>query len=438
MMKIINKNTGDDNKTKLWITGRADAVLFTLLLLIYTALTLHLFIAQSYPESGYVSDMAAYVNKVAGIKDNYEFPYPLFFTLAKFFALFSDASMGTALATALLNTLSILITKYYMDRAVYKWNYFRTMCGDDGDAQNDTVKSPYMGMFVTFMVFALFLLSNLYTPRNRAFFGFNYNYRINGIYTPNPIWNATYMATRPFSIICFVEGCHMIELIKNRTFEWKKALPFAISLFLTTITKPSYTLVVLPSLAVLLLIQLIRTKGKSFKDSFTLCLTMIPTGAALLYQYAGVFTGTNVKGEETGIAFGIAKVWGFYSLSIPLSIVMGLALPIGVLVLNFAELKKNAYYRFALLNYVVAAIMLLCLYEKGFRMLHANFSWGYMHAEFFMFMMSLLMMIKNTKEWVKSYKIVFVAAEWIVFMYHLVCGIYFLMYNVLGYDLYVF
>jgi hypothetical protein len=229
-----------------------------------------------------------------------------------------------------------------------------------------------------------------------------------------------------------VEGCYMLELIKNRSFQWKKALPFAVSLFLTTMTKPSYTMVILPTIAILLLTELIRTKGKSFSDSFVFCLTMIPTGVALLYQYAGVFTGTNIKGEETGIAFGIAKVWGYYSSNIPLSIIMGLALPIGVLVLNFGELKKNAYYRFALLNYAVAAIMFLCLYEKGFRMLHANFSWGYMHAQFFMFMMTLVYVIKNTLEWRKSYKIVFVISEWIVLFYHLICGINFLIFNLQG------
>jgi hypothetical protein len=230
----------------------------------------------------------------------------------------------------------------------------------------------------------------------------------------------------------------MAELIKAGTFEWKKAMPFAISLFLTTITKPSYTLVVLGSLAVLLLIELIKTKGKSFSASFTLCLTMIPTGLALLYQYSDVFTGTNVKGEETGIAFGIAEVWGYYSHNIPLSIVMGMALPIGVLVLNFGELKKNAHYRFAWLNYIVAFLMFLCLYEKGFRLTHANFSWGYMHAQFFVFMVSLVLVIKNTVEWIKSYKALLVAAEWMVLLFHLVCGTYFFMYSVLGYDIHVF
>jgi hypothetical protein len=83
----------------------------------------------------------------------------------------------------------------------------------------------------------------------------------------------------------------------------------------------------------------------------------------------------------------------------------------------------------------VAALMFLCLYEKGFRLLHANFSWGYMHAQFFVFMITLLLVIKNTKEWIKSYKAIFVVAEWAVLLYHLVCGINFLVFALGGNEL---
>lgn len=58
-----------------------------------------------------------------------------------------------------------------------------------------------------------------------------------------------------------------------------------------------------------------------------------PHGIALLYQFSGIFTD-ECHGEETGIAIGFAKVWSNYSKSIPLSIIMGMALPIGVLFLN--------------------------------------------------------------------------------------------------------
>mgnify|MGYP007097659753 CR=1 FL=1 len=177
---------------------------------------------------------------------------------------------------------------------------------------------------VTLLVFALFLLSNLYSPKNTAFFGFDYAYRCMGIYTPNPFWNATYLATRPFAIICFFETVKVLSEYQ-RNFQWKNCTLFAVSLLLTTMTKPSFTMVVVPLIGLILLVQLIVSRGESFRNAFRLCVTMIPTGIALLYQFSGdLLTGTEcAMGEETGIAIGFAKVWSNYSKSIPLKYYYG-------------------------------------------------------------------------------------------------------------------
>lgn len=404
---------------------KAGKIFFSIALLIYTGIMLYLFVMQCLEVPVFRSDMPDYVKEVAGIKGDYEFPYPLFFVTAKMFAVVMGAPVAVAVVTALFNALGVCVAKYYMNREIKAYVEY----GKLGHRRQAAVD-----ITVTAAVFVLFLLSHLYSPKNTAFFGFDYAYRCMGIYTPNPFWNATYMATRPFAIICFFEAAKLLREYEKE-FSWKKCMPFAVSLLLTTLTKPSYTLVILPLMAIIFLFQLIRSRGKSFRNAFSLCMTMIPTGLVLLYQYSGVFTGTNAMGEETGIAIEFAKVWSNYSKNIPLSILMGMALPIGVLVLNYKEFFKNSLYRFAWWNYLVGMIMFLLLYEKGFRMLHANFSWGYMHGMFVVFLMTLILVIKNTIQWYKSIKIVFVAAEWAVLLYHLVCGVNFLVYALQGNDL---
>jgi len=343
--------------------------------------------------------------------------------------LVAGAPLGMAIATALLNALGVCVTKYYMDREVKaglnvaEWSKGKVLALD---------------ISITFMSFALFLLGNLYSPKNTAFFGFDYAYRCMGIYTPNPIWNATYLATRPFTVICFFEAAKVLKNYR-KNFTWKGCIPFAVSLFLMTITKPSYTMVLVPLMGIMLLADLVKSKGKSFKNAFFLCVTMIPTGLDLLYQFFGVFTGTNVKGEETGIGIAFGLVWNNFTKSIPLSIVMGMALTLGVLALNLVfnckMLREKFTYRFAWYNYLVGMGMFLLFYEKGFRMEHANFSWGYMHGMFFVFFMTLVLVIRNTLEWRKSWKVIFLPAEWAVFGYHLVCGVNFLWYALQGNDL---
>lgn len=416
--------TGRTRK-RIWQESRPGKLFFAVLLAAYSAVMLYLFMMQCYEVPEFISDMPAYVDKVRGIEGEYEFPYPLFFTAAKVFALLLEAPAAVALTTALLNALGICAAKYYMNRSVRAFVNYDTL---------NSTKRWLTDAAVTALVFVLFLLGNLYSPKNTAFFGFDYAYRCMGIYTPNPIWNATYMATRPFAIVCFFEAFRVLSEYQ-REFQLKRCLPFAVSLFLTTITKPSYTMVIVPLIGTILLLQLIKSRGKSLRNAFLLCLTMLPTGLHLLYQFSGVFTGINAMGEETGISFGFARVWSNYSTNIPLSIVMGMALPLGVLGLNLKELARNRVYSFAWLNYLFGTGLFLCLYEKGFRMLHANFSWGYMHGMFFVFMLTLVLVLKNTLQWRKSWKLLLAAAEWAVLLLHLLCGLNFLWYALQGKDL---
>ena len=74
-----------------------------------------------------------------------------------------------------------------------------------------------------------------------------------GIYTPNPFWNATYLATRPFAIVCFFETVKVLSEYQ-RGFQWKNCTLFAVSLLLTTMTKPSFTMVVVPLIGLILLV----------------------------------------------------------------------------------------------------------------------------------------------------------------------------------------
>lgn len=417
--KTIGQRTGWHEES------RAGKICFLCCLLLYTGVMFYLFLMQCYQVPHFVSDMPAYVDKVAGLPGEYEFPYPMFFTTAKVFSLVMGAPAAVALVTTLFNSLAVCVAKYYMNREVRSFTDYRDLSGK---------KQVAVDIAVTAAVFALFLLSNLYSPKNTAFFGFDYAYRVMGIYTPNPFWNATYLATRPFAIICFFEAVTVLGEYREH-FEWKRCIPFAVGLFFTTLTKPSYTLVIVPLMGIILLFQLIASRGRSFYNAFRLCVTMIPTGLVLLYQYSGLFTGVNSRGEDTGIGFAFAKVWSNYSKNIPLSIVMGMALTLGVLVLNYKEFFKNDRYRFAWANYLVGMVTFLCLYEKGFRMLHANFSWGYMHGMFFVFMMTLILVIKNTVQWWKSWKMVFVLAEWAVLSVHIICGVNFLWYALQGNEL---
>ena len=193
-------------------------------------------------------------------------------------------------------------------------------------------------------------------------------------------------------------------------------------------TKPSYTLIAAATFAVIMIYRFFRSKCKNFKQSVLLALAFIPTGLMLLYQYAGVFTGTNSRGEETGMGIAIGKAWGLFTDNIPLSVVMAAAFPIGVLLINGKRLKDTTWFRHSWQLWISGFLMLLCLYEKGFRLSHMNFSWGYMHGLFFIFVASVLMLLRNTVEKKSKLRTALVCAGWLGYIWHLGCGIVYFMY----------
>ena len=394
---------------------------FTVLLVLYSALMMSFFYRQVMPRDGiFYSDMEAYILETQGLESGYEFPYRLFFWVSRVWTIFLSPAVAVAFTTMLCNSAAVILTKYYFDKNLQK--YAR---------QEGIVWNTAWELVSTLAVFSLFFVSMVYSPRGTAFFGFDYIYRCMGILTPNPYWNATYLAVRPLTIATFFLGIDLLAEYET-VLSWKKVTAFGVLVFLCTFTKPSFTFILVPTGAVILLYRLLKNKGKTWKNTLLFCLSLLPTGVLLLYQFSNVFTGTNSHAEETGIGFELFKAWHVYSNHIPLSLVMALAFPIAVLVLNMRQMKNDGGVRLAWQLWLTGFLTFLICYEKGFRFSHMNFSWGYMHGLFFVFMVSILQMIRNLMRKGTLSKRLMSVPEIVLFAYHLICGIVFFVYMYQG------
>ena len=394
---------------------------FTVLLVLYSALMMSFFYRQVMPRDGiFYSDMEAYILETQGLESGYEFPYRLFFWVSRVWTIFLSPAVAVAFTTILCNSAAVILTKYYFDKNLQK--YAR---------QEGIVWNTAWELVSTLAVFSLFFVSMVYSPRGTAFFGFDYIYRCMGILTPNPYWNATYLAVRPLTIATFFLGIDLLAEYET-VLSWKKVTAFGVLVFLCTFTKPSFTFILVPTGAIILLYRLLKNKGKTWKNTLLFCLSLLPTGVLLLYQFSNVFTGTNSHAEETGIGFELFKAWHVYSNNIPLSLVMALAFPIAVLVLNMRQMKNDGGVRLAWQLWLTGFLTFLICYEKGFRFSHMNFSWGYMHGLFFVFMVSILQMIRNLMRKGTLSKRLMSVPEIVLFAYHLICGIVFFVYMYQG------
>ncbi len=394
-----------------------NIVFFGVLIVLYSLVMLRLFYRQTIEYQGiYFSDMKAYILETRGLDSGFEFPYRLFFWLSRIWMIFVTPEAAVAFSTMLLNSLCVILVKYYFD----------TLLSDY--AEREGIRWTLLWqMAVTAAVFSLFFMSMIYSERGEKFWSYDYIYRCNGIYTANPFWNATFLAVRPFTVVSFFLSARVLSEYEER-FSWKDGILLGVSLFLATFTKPSFTFILGPVLAVTVFWRLFTRKFAYWKNTAALCCCLLPTVLLLVYQFRGVFMGSNSRGEETGIGFGIGKTWHHFTGNIPLCVMMALLFPFSVLVLNWKELRRNGAFRLAWQIMAVGFLSFLALYEKGFRFGHMNFSWGYMHGLFFVFLISILQIFKNAMKRESFMYKLFLAPELVTYFYHLICGIVFFWY----------
>lgn len=267
-------------------------------------------------------------------------------------------------------------------------------------------------------------VSMVYPPTGIYLPGIKYKYL--GVFTPNPFHNATYMAARPFAILAFFKYGELLPVYEqpNAGREHKRDyILFALYLLLATMTKPSFTIVLVGAAGILMLWRMFRSRFRNFVPTVWLGVCFIPTFMDLLYQFRGVFVPQ--EGQEGGIGFTFGHVWAQYCGNLPLAIGLAIGFPILVLLLNYKELHKDSIYRFSWQVYVMSFLMAFFLYEKGFREVDFNFSWGYMYGIFFAFVGALLVLLRATANADTRKRRIVVAVQWMAYLWHLVCGVYY-------------
>ena len=387
-----------------------DWSLFVMMLFAVSAVTLWLFYRQATgnPEL-YHSDMKAYILEMQGLDSGYSFPYPIFFKLAALIHLFASPEMAVAVATMVLNSFAIFLTKLGLGRL----------------ASTEIKKGWQWRVFVSALSVSLFFISMLYLPSGINMPGIRFKYL--GVFTANPFHNATYMAARPFAILAFLWYAKLLDVYEEGIHGERGRIGdyflFSLFLLLATMTKPSFTIVLVGTAGVIMLFRMVRAGFRNFVPTLQLGVCFIPTFLNLLYQYKGVFVPE--EGVEGGIGFGFGEVWAQYCTNLPLAVFLAIGFPLLVLALNYKELKGNSVYRFSWQIYLMSFAMAFLLYEKGFRKADFNFSWGYMYGIFFCHFGALQVLIKSMAEGKK--KPLLLGLQWLAYLGHLVCGLqYFL------------
>ena len=260
-------------------------------------------------------------------------------------------------------------------------------------------------------------------------------------YNGNLYHNMTVLFSRtliPVSFVCFFRCWSARHGCIPRKDWWG----FAVSFFVVTAFKPNFAFAFIPVMAVLLLWDLIRYRGKYLKNEFLLGCAVLPAGFLCIWQYLVLFNNSfgqsatemlqeldeNFVDTSSGVALRL--VWGAELAAVLVMYLRSLLLPVYTLALQGWREKEHRRIGLFLVVEAVALLEATVLVETGYRANHGNFDWGGLALYPSVFALSIGLLIRMLQEMklIKPLDVFKCLVGLGLLLGHLMVGLYFLWF----------
>lgn len=268
--------------------------------------------------------------------------------------------------------------------------------------------------------FALCLVMPIYIPWYN-----NYLYR--GQISPVTWHNPTNLMVKPFALLVFFLVADICQDIRDdKPIKGKRYIILAALAFCSMLAKPSFFQGFVPALGIYILICLICTRFRKWKEYLLLCLAFVPSFGMMVLQFYFAF----LTGSGEGISIGWMDVFSQVAPSPVVSTFLGIIFPVAYILLNLKKSMKNIPVQLSLLFAFFGWLEFAMIYENGERMFHCNFMWASMLAYSVLWVVTTGMFFRDVHEMDLSNKKAvakntFIFVLWIL---HLICGIYYIWY----------
>lgn len=239
----------------------------------------------------------------------------------------------------------------------------------------------------------------------------------------NVFHNPTIFLLKPLALLSF---CFAVNALANVRLPITTTVVSAILTVAAAVAKPSYTIVILPALAIIMICLFIMQRRIDWK--FILFSIFIPAVIILLLQYQRTYSSSQLQGiydGKNGIIFAPLAVMKAGSAFLLPKLLLSLLFPLAVLLTSFREAIRDTGLQLGWLLCGVACIYTYLLAESGPRMLQGNFVWSAQIAFFILFVASAKLFLKSSihaSEGVTKAKVILGGAA---LMLHLSFGIAF-------------
>lgn len=400
-MHILNLEKFHQNRR-----ARLGLVYLTfLVILIHLPITVNILFQSDYVAHAYFSESIRLYGDFQFESDAQTITYPLYHFVTNALITLQGQnsqieSYGSALSTGIVVTFIFRIMTAYI--------IYIAMCLVAPNRVMMRSMIFYVLLTVGLLIFAPLFLFNLEGIR-----------LLPGYIYANMYHNPSTLVVIPFGLLVFFAS---MSIFSDKDISMSFTITSMILAAITVLAKPSFTIGFVPALILAIIIQ--RLRGQTIQWRYALAI-LIPSTLAVAGQFFLTFVFGASEGSITLYPFYLPLIQNGSYIMIFAKALVSLVFPILVITLYRDVLKENMIL-LSWLFLIVAVSYDWLLLEEGIRMGHRNFQWTVIIANFILFTVHMLYLIKyHSREMLYekwTWKLRLILG---VFTLHVIFGIYF-------------
>ncbi len=240
--------------------------------------------------------------------------------------------------------------------------------------------------------------------------------------------NPTSLLLKPFAILVFL---FTMKVFLEKSTQGK-TVTLAILIILSTLAKPSYTIVLFPAIGLVVIYRIIKKRFVQWKP--LIFGIGIPSVVVLGWQYF-FFFGQDIRSKILFSPLESIKAWESNNSLILLKFIFSIAFPLCVYVFDLKNAKRNFGLNLSWLIFFIGSFYLYFLIQIGPEQTRAgNFLWSAQLGLFILFLVSAKHLIDNNRNFVSTAppkRLIKIVFTYSIFGLHLLCGIYFYYWHLI-------
>jgi hypothetical protein len=215
-----------------------------------------------------------------------------------------------------------------------------------------------------------------------------------GYISTNVLHNPTIILLKPLALLSFCYAAGSFD--NNRVWSGYSWLPCAVTTIACALTKPNFTICILPALALMVIQRLYK------KEPFNLRLLLfgffLPAIIILALQFRMTYSSSQLQGVYAGsshIIFAPLVVMKSFSSWLPAKFLLSLVFPLTLLLCYFRAAIRDTGLQLGWLAFLCGAAFTYLLAESGPRLFQGNFTWSGQITLFILFVYSVRFLFRE-------------------------------------------